>query len=301
MKILVFGAGALGSFVGGLLSQKNSVTLIGREKHVSNINSKGLIIEGKTKLIAKPRAYQIIPNEKFELVLLTVKSYDTSNALEDILPIIDDDTILLSLQNGLGNLEKISSVCKKAIGGTTSHGITFLEPGRILHAGLGETTLGNFKSVERKELISIVQTFSLCGIETKTTDNILGELWAKAIINASINPITAITRLKNGYLLKENHLKEIMVNACKEGIEVARSANIKLPCYDIIEKTKTIARMTANNKSSMLQDIEKHKKTEIDSITGELIATARNNNVPIHTNTLLYNIIKGLEGAIGQK
>lgn len=301
MKILVFGAGALGSYVGGMLSKKCHVTLIGRKEHVDAINSKGLIIEGKTNFKAKPQALVKIPDEKFDLILITVKSYDTSKAVEELSRGLDENILVLSLQNGLGNAEKISRFNKKVLGGTISHGITFVEPGRIYHAGLGDTRLGNFKGVEEEDVEEICQIFNISGIDTKRSDNILGEIWAKAIINASINPLTAITRLKNGYLLKIETLEEIMVCACKEAIDVAVSCGIELPHYDIIEKTKSVAHLTAENKSSMLQDIEKGKRTEIDSITGVFVEFGKKNNVATPTNSMLYKLVKGVEDALNPK
>lgn len=301
MKILVFGAGALGSFVGGMLSRKCHVTLIGRKEHVDAINSKGLIIEGKTNFNAKPQALMKIPDEEFDLVLITVKSYDTSKVVEELSRRLDKDILVLSLQNGLGNAEKISRSFKKVLGGTISHGITFIGPGRIYHAGLGDTRLGDFKGVEEKEVEKICQIFDTSGIDAKRSDNILGEIWAKAIINASINPLTAIARLKNGYLLKIKTLEEIMVSACKEAIGVAVSCGIELPHYDIIEKTKSVVRLTAENKSSMLQDIENGKRTEIDSITGVFVELGKKNNVATTTNSLLYKLVKGVEDAQNPK
>jgi len=299
VRILVFGAGALGSFVGGILSKKYDVTLIGRKDHVDAINSKRLIIDGKTNITVHPKAFEHAPDERFDLIIITVKSYDTSKSLDNISSVITNNTIVLSLQNGLGNVEEISKFSKKVLGGTTSHGITFVGPGIIYHAGLGDTILGNYKGVQSQELQKIAQIFNTSRIETKLSDNILGELWTKAIVNASINPLTAITRLKNGYLLKIKTIEETMVSACKEGIEVANSSGVKLPSYDIIEKTKNIARLTADNKSSMLQDVEKGKRTEIESITGIIVDLGKKHNVSTPTNSLLYRLVKGIEQASG--
>jgi 2-dehydropantoate 2-reductase len=295
VKILVFGAGALGTFVGGLLSKNNDVTLIGRKEHVEAINSAGLIIEGKTNLKTNPRALEITPNEDFQLIVATVKSYDTKQFVKAINPILKRDTVVLSLQNGIGNIEEISQSCEKVLGGTTSHGITFIGNGKVRHTGFGDTTIGNFKGVEPEDVDAISKIFSDAGIETQTSENVSGEIWAKAIINASINPLTAVTRLENGYLVKVKGLEEIMKGICREAIEVAASQRIRLPSYDIIEKTITIARLTADNKSSMLQDVERGKKTEIDSITGKFIEIAQRNKMSIPYNSLLYGLMKFIE------
>ena len=297
MKVLVYGAGALGSFVGGMLSRECDVVLVARRDHVEMTNSKGLAIEGKTNFTAHVRAFEDIPDEEFNLVLITVKSYDTVKAIEKLSGKVDENTLMLSLQNGLGNLDAISQHFKRVIGGSTSHGITFVEPGRIRHAGLGDTTLGNFKGVEDKDLEEICRIFKASGIETKTSGNILAEIWAKAIVNASINPLTAITRLRNGSLLKVEILEEIMANACKETVAVAKSCGIELPPYDLLEKTRNVARMTSDNKSSMLQDVENGKRTEIESITGVFIELGKKNDIPTPTNNTLYGLVKAIEDA----
>jgi 2-dehydropantoate 2-reductase len=295
MKILVFGAGALGSFVGGLLSKNNDVTLIGRKKHVDAINSKGLVIGGKTELKMNPRALEITPNEDFNLIIVTVKSYDTKHFVKAVSPILKRNATVLSLQNGIGNIEEISKDCDRVLGGTTSHGITFMGHGKIRHTGFGDTTIGSFKGVGPEDVQEISKLLSDSGIETQTSDNISGEVWAKAIINAGINPLTAVTRLENGYLMKAKGLEEIMKDVCREAIEVAVSQRIMLPAYDIIEKTLTIARLTSDNKSSMLQDVERGKKTEIESITGKFIEIAQRNKVSVPVNSLLYNLVKFIE------
>jgi 2-dehydropantoate 2-reductase len=292
VKVLVFGAGALGSFVGGLLSEDNDVTLVGRKRHVDEINSNGLSIEGKTNRKVKPRALESVPNENFDLVIATVKSYDTQQFVKSISQVLKSNAIILSLQNGIGNVEKISEGCAKVLGGTTSHGITFVGNGRIRHTGFGDTTIGNFKGVESDVVQDISKLFADTGIDTQTSNNISGEIWAKAIINTSINPLTAVTRLENGYLVKVKELKDIMVGAAKEAIEVATSSGIELPCYDIAEKAVKIATLTADNKSSMLQDVERGKRTEIDSITGGFVEIARTNGVSIPINSLLYTLVK---------
>jgi 2-dehydropantoate 2-reductase len=294
VKVLVFGAGALGSFVGGLLSKDNDVTLIGRRRHVDEINSKGLSIEGKTNMKVKPRSLESIPNEEFDLVIATVKSYDTEQFVKSISQTLKRKAIALSLQNGIGNVEKISKECARVLGGTTSHGITFVGHGRIRHTGFGDTTIGNFKGVESEAVHKISKMFSDAGIKTRTSDNISGEIWAKVIINASINPLTAVARLENGYLVKVKELEDIMVGAAKEAIEVAKYSGIELPCYDIAEKAIKIATLTADNKSSMFQDVERGKRTEIDSITGEFVEIAKRNGISIPINSLLYTLVKSI-------
>lgn len=296
MKVLILGAGAIGSYFGGMLSKKYEVTLIGREAHINAIKKNGLKITGKTNIRAYPKAFtDISESDKSDLIILTVKSYDTKKAIIEAIPYIKN-SLVLSLQNGLNNEEIISKIIgENVIGGITSNGVTFVLPGEIYHAGVGETVIGelNFKITNR--IKKIQKMFNSVGINCKVSKNIIGEIWAKTIVNACINPITAIYRIKNGEILKNLKYLKILEEVCMEGIEVAKKANVKLPDCDILEKTKEIARKTANNKSSMLQDIEMGKKTEIDAINGAIVEIGKKFGVPTPVNCRLIEFIKRKE------
>lgn len=300
MKIVVFGAGALGSFIGGVLSQKYDVTLIGRAAAVNAISKNGLKIFGKTELKAHPKivsSVDALKTEAVDLIIVTVKSYDTRNIVEDLKKIIKVETRILSLQNGLDNEETLQKQLPKTkiVGGTTCHGITLVSPSEIFHAGTGETIIGELTGKISPDIQQLNEIFNSVGIDTKVSDNIIGELWSKAAINASINPITAITGLKNGFLLKSPALTKILENTCQEVIDVAKASALKLPSQNVIERAKEVARKTAANKSSMLQDIENGKKTEIDSINGAIIKIGEKHGVNTPVNSVLFSIIKALE------
>src|SRR2546426_503274 len=142
VEILVFGAGAIGSFFGGLLSQRHDVTLIGRAEHISAVKSHGLRVSGKTSIIAKPRAaLRVAQDAKPDFIFVTTKSYDTANAMI-ALRAFADRAIFVTLQNGLGNAETIARTARRVVAGTTAHGGTFVGPGAIRHAGAGETMIG---------------------------------------------------------------------------------------------------------------------------------------------------------------
>jgi len=304
MRILVFGAGALGSFVGGVLAQKYDVTLYGREKKVHIIRESGLRITGKTEIMVKPKiAFRLndLKGQEFDLIILTVKAYDTERAMEIIKEIIGKNSAVLSLQNGLDNEFRIAEIIgeERTLGGVTSHGITFMEPGHVHHAGTGETVIGelNKKETERTKKIGLALTS--VGINTRTSTNIQSEIWTKGIVNAGINPLTAITRLKNGYLLEIPLLTKLLESTCQECITVANKAKMDLLKCDIIKKTKNVARLTAENKSSMLQDIERGKRTEIDTINGKIVEIGRMRGVETPINSALVALVKGIEESSG--
>jgi 2-dehydropantoate 2-reductase len=136
------------------------------------------------------------------------------------------------------------------------------------------------------------------GIETQMTNNIYGEIWTKLAINASINPITAITGLKNGWLLREPKLRLLLEDTCNEVIKVAQNAGVKLPSGsrgNILLRTLRVVERTADNKSSMLQDIENGKRTEIESINGAVVRVGIKNSIPTPINGTLTTLVKGLE------
>lgn len=300
MKILVFGAGALGGFVGGVLSQKYDVTLFGREKKMLPIQNSGLRITGVTDIVAHPKV-AFDPNDlkggDFDLIILAVKSYDTDSAMEIIKNILSQNTSVLSLQNGLDNEVKISKSIGKhrTLGGVTSHGLTFMEPGHVHHAGVGETKIGEMDGSESERIIEIADALSSVGIETKVSQEIKKEIWVKGIVNAGINPLTALTRLKNGYLLKIPSLEKLLESTCTECIEVAKVDGKDLSVSDTIEMTKNVAKLTAENRSSMLQDIERGRKTEIDSINGRIVEIGKKHGIETPINSTLVSLIKGIE------
>ncbi len=301
MRTLIYGAGAMGSLVGGLLAQKCEVTLLGREPHVDVIPENGLKISGINELTVHPstiRSLAELPKDFHpELVIVTVKSYDTPNIISGLQNIVDDDTLILSLQNGLDNEQRLNEALGTStiVGGVTCHGVTYQEPGHVYHAGRGETQIGVYNGNNTDKITELAKMLTEVGIETSVTDNIEGEIWAKVAVNASINPITAITGLKNGFLLKLPELTKLLEATCLEVLDVAKAVNIKLPTCDILAKTKNVVKNTAGNKSSMLQDIERGKRTEIESINGVIVTFGNENGVPTPVNEALTTLVKGIE------
>ena len=311
--VVIVGAGALGSFVGGLLSTQTRVTLLGREAHLRAVRERGLSISGLTNLTLYPEvafspeevkengklsAGDREKSERRRLFIFTVKGYDTERAVKDILPITDEESAFLTLQNGVGNEEVLRAHFpdERIIGGVTSHGITFQGPGQIIHAGKGETVLGAISREGDPLAKEVSKLFTDAGIETRVTRNICGEVWAKLIVNAAINPITAITGLKNGQVLEIPELAETVEGVVREAEETAREAGIRLPGCNMLEKTLGVLRSTAENRSSMLQDILKGKRTEIDSINGAVVRYAERLGKDVPLNRALTALVKAIEG-----
>ncbi len=295
MKIVVLGAGAIGSLFGGLLSKKNDVTLVSRKTHVQTIKKNGLKITGKTKLKVNIVALDSISKIGFspDLLILTVKSYDTEAAIKEAKSIIANKTVVLFLQNGLDNIEKICKTVdeRNVVAGITTHGVFFSKPGVVKHTGIGETILGELNGKKTERIKQISDIFRSSGIETKISTDIFREIWIKAVVNSSINPLTTFFQCKNGYLLKNPILERIVEKICEESTRIANSAGIYISYDDTIKKTKEVVRITSENYSSMLQSIKKDGRTEIESINGKLVGLGKKNNVETLLNeALIYSI-----------
>lgn len=304
MRILVFGAGAMGSFLAGMLSSEHDVTLYGRGSNIKAVDKAGIKITGKTEKEVKPKTltrHDPLAEFTFDLAILTVKAYDTYSAMET-LRMVKGDVPVLSLQNGLDNEVKIANPIgfERTLGGVTSHGVTFVEPGHIQHAGTGETIIGEMGGGENDRIKDIAAAFSSAGIETSVSQNIRTEIWTKGIVNAGINPLTALTGLKNGYLLSIPVLTRLLEKTCLECVQVARAQGFEINELEMIKKTKNVARLTADNKSSMLQDIEKKRRTEIDSINGRIAKIGKKRAIATPVNSTLVGLITGIEEGRGK-
>jgi len=298
MKVAVLGAGAMGSLFGGLLAEAgNQVTLIDIWKeHVDAINTKGLKID-ETKGVKTVKEVKATTDpsqvDPVELLIVFVKSTVTEVALESAKSIVGDNTTIITLQNGLGNIEQIEKVVGKGriIAGVTSHGSTLLGPGCIRHAGRGDTYLGEIDGRITKRLNRIAEVFNRAGIKCRVETDILSLIWSKLIINVGINALTAITGLKNGDIVKYPEAEEILEQAVEEAVRVAQSRGIKLQYDDPVAHTKEVCRLTAQNRSSMLQDVLNMRKTEIEMINGAVVREGEKVGIPTPVNRVLTNLV----------
>ncbi|RZN34446.1 MAG: ketopantoate reductase family protein [Methanophagales archaeon ANME-1-THS] len=298
MHILVYGAGAIGSLVGALLSKEHEVILLGRKEHMQAIRKDGLRVTGLTRMHIYLETTTTLGevNGKIDLVILTVKSYDTHSAANELAKNLKPSQ-LLSIQNGLNNANILERYLGKTrlVFGTTSQGVTFVKPGEVRHAGLGRTVVGCMRNEDFETATQVCDLLSSCGLKTELTDNIIGEIWAKAIVNACINPLTVILRCENGRLLGLPEVMSVMKKCSDECEAVAKAKGIMLPTPDMYRYTVDVASQTASNHSSMLQDIEKGKPTEINGITGVIVSAGKKFKVQTPVNFTLLQLVKGIE------
>lgn len=298
MKIGIIGSGAMGSIYGGILAEEgNEVYLIDVfEKHVNTINKNGLCIVNKDKkrYIKNVKA-TTNPKEvgKVDIAIIFVKSTHTDVAVEQNSSVFDENTIVLTLQNGIGNIEKISKVVdkKQIIAGTSANGGNMIEPGKINHAGNGGTIIGELdgKESERIKMLKGLLDTELLG-KCEISNNVMGLIWDKLLVNTGINPLTALTGLQNGQLLENKESLFILESLIDEGVKVAKALGIKLK-YEDAENAKYVCKATSTNKSSMLMDVINKRKTEIMNINGAIVREGNKLNIPTPVNELITNLI----------
>lgn len=297
VRILVMGAGALGSLFGGLLSNAgHEVVLVGREPHVHAVVRDGLFVRSQIDETIQVNAVTSTDQIKgpFHLILLTVKAYDTRQAARLVKHLMDDTTALICLQNGLGSEIDASEIVNHPIRGVTSHGALLIQPGVVVHTGIGNTILGELTNRLTPRVQTLAAMFTNAGIPTATTANIQGVVWTKTLVNCGINPFGALTGLTNGALVRASALKALMIQTVEEGRVVASKLDVTLE-DDPVERMLAIAEATANNKNSMLQDILHNRRTEIDYLNGAVARFGKSLPVPVVLNEVLTNLVKAFE------
>jgi 2-dehydropantoate 2-reductase len=300
MKIVMMGSGAMGGLFGGLLTRSGEeVWLVGnRKEQIDRVRSAGLTFEekGKSQIIPMNATFGATSVGKADVVIFFVKTYDTEVAVSDALALEKEDTIFLTLQNGLGNEEVICQKIdrRKVMLGVTGHGATLLGPGHVRHAGWGKTFIGELDHRITDRASRIAQTFSEAGIETEVSSNIHDDVWEKLLVNVGINALTALTGFKNGQLLDYPETSRLMKNLVAEAAEVAREKGIHLE-EDPIEKVRKVAEATKENRSSMGQDFDRRQKTEIDAINGAVVREAHLLGIPVPFNQAVTDLVKAIE------
>lgn len=301
MKIAILGAGAMGSLYGGLLSQKNEVYLIDIwQEHVEQINKNGLVIQtAKEEKIYRPQAVTSAAQAgPADLVIIFVKSVHTDTALAQSRELFAEHTIALTLQNGYGNDEDILPYVQadNLLIGTTASGATVLQAGKVFQAGIGPTNIGTRDNRASENIAKIVRLFNDCGIESYASDNIMEAVWTKLMVNVGINAVTALLDVRNGFLAESTAAYEVAEALVKEGTAVAKAEGYELNAAEIAEKYYIHgAKVVGQNRSSMLQDVDKKRKTEIEKINGAIVRIGKKHNIATPYNELIVKLISAKE------
>ena len=312
MRALIYGAGAIGSFVGFLLSDikaskgrpVDNVALLGRKGHIDEILANGLKIDlfDESKSIRFENCFSSLgelTRSDFtpDLVIICVKTHSLRNVRDEIIESgllagkLRGATFVL-LMNGMGNKELFALPSENVYEGITSIGVKFSKDGMIELKGTAKTVMEDGIGAEIKEFL--IQRFDSNNLEIEFVPEFKAHQWNKLFVNSVINPITALTGGNNGIVLCEP-LRSTMEKIVEECVLVARMEGIDAETDAVLEFVRSVASKTSMNTSSMLSDTIHRKKTEMESINGYVIRTAKKHNISVPVNEALYSLIKTIE------
>ncbi len=283
------GAGALGCLFGYFIQKAGyDVIFVARGEQFKALK-RGLrisgIIEDKVdvKVSDKP--------DDADVTFVTVKAYDTEAVAKKLANV--NCGIVCSLQNGIGNEEILAMYLDRVLGGVTTYASNLVEYGHIEFAGEGKTFIGDLSGKITEDVLTVVELLKNSNINAEAVTDIRKRIWLKAVINSAINPITAVCRVRNGKIVEIPEFWNVAKKIASEGEEVMRMLGFDVE--NVAEIVRDVAERTRNNRSSMLQDIERGKRTEIDFINGAIVKTAEELGIDVPFNRLMYWLVKGVE------
>jgi 2-dehydropantoate 2-reductase len=310
MKIGVVGPGAMGCLLAVKLVRAGlEVRLLDhRPERAALLEREGIgLVSGEEEIRERvPVALETEALAGADLILVCVKAYDTeavARKLRDLPP----GPYILTLQNGVGNVELLGQTLppERVLAGITSHGATALGHGRVRHAGVGDTYIGlGFEGgavEDHPGLLLARAALSAAGFLTRLAPRICSLIWSKLLVNVGINALTALTRLPNGGLLDFPATEQIMARVVEEAVQVAAAKGIPLIFDNPLAEVRKVCRLTGTNVSSMLQDVLREKKTEIDFINGAIVREGEKMGLPVPVNSLLTGLVQTLENSYGRQ
>jgi 2-dehydropantoate 2-reductase len=306
MKIVVIGPGAIGCLLAAYLTKVGAdICLLDyRPERASLLRQQGIEVEREGGGFHTPVKATANPSEtrSAELFLLCVKAVDTEGAAAPLRGIISENSCFLTLQNGLGNVEKLGELFgrKRVLAGVISHGATLINVGHVRHAGHGEIRLGPSPKIAlsangKQKLDQLALTLNQAKLKGSVARDIENIIWRKLLANVGINALTCILRVPNGKLLDSPECQELMSKAIAEAVTIAHHYGIELDTAKEIDRVKDICRSTAANHSSMLQDVKRKRKTEIDHLNGAVVQMATCYNISVPVNEVLAALVRSIE------
>lgn len=304
MTIAIIGTGAMACLFGARLSRVGDVVLIGTwADAIDAVERDGIHVEGEGTFSARA-AGDPADAPPAELAVVLVKTYQTERAARWAARALGPDGVALTAQNGLGNVEALAAQAgvERAMLGVTTEGATLLGPGRVRSGGRGTTSVG-FPRLARtagprhptaRTADEVSALFNAAGLTSVVSEDVEAEAWIKVIANAAINPLTALLRLPNGGLLESEETRQLMGEIVAEAAAVATAHGVELP-DDPYARAARVAQGTAANHSSMLQDVLRGRRTEIDAINGMIVERGRAAGIPVPVNAALTHLVRALE------
>jgi 2-dehydropantoate 2-reductase len=310
LKICVLGAGALGCAMGGVLTEAgNEVWLVNRGRaHVDAMRTNGLTLrDAAVDRVVPVRAttnYQeiAIATGTVDLIIVLVKSFHTAEAIHAARPIIGPDTVVMSLQNGLGHEEVLAAAVgrQRVLAGKTYAGGVMLSPGHVIVGTRGkETHIGELDGAITLRVTRIADTFNQAGLVTTVSTNIMSVMWEKLLVNVATGALSGVTGLPYGELYQVTEVEACAIAAVAEAMAVAKASGIPLTTTEPRQPwVKAAVGLPFEFKASMLQSLEKGSATEIDYVNGAVVAQGLKVGVPTPVNQALVACLKGIERRI---
>jgi 2-dehydropantoate 2-reductase len=291
VRIVVFGAGAIGSLLGATFAWAgHTVLLVGRPDHVAAVRSHGLRVTGRIVETAHLRAETAVPSDfDAEAALLTAKTFDLASAAGLLALEVPSAVPTLLPQNGLGVEETVRAALlaggwphpeRSVVRAVNSLPATLLGPGEVRAAGVGEIVLGTAHVPSAPATRLFAKLLKEAGIATRTVPDLERELWRKALLNAAINPVTALHGVPNGRLLEEPYRTEAEA-LLLEALATARAFGYDFPEEEVRADLDRVVRATADNRSSMLQDLDRRRPTEVQAISGEILRRGQSKDLDL--------------------
>ncbi len=305
MDIVIVGAGAMGCLFGAHLARSgNRVTLVDVDRAtVRALKERGVRLhrDGGVEEVPVGAASPDEPVAVPALVLVFVKTPHTRSALPAVRSLLGPETRVLTLQNGLGAAEVLAEAVPpgRLLVGTTAQGATLLGPGEVRHGGRGDTVLGPYRGPD-PFAAAVAGVLTGAGLPARAVDDPWPWVWRKLAVNCAINPVTALTGIRNGPVAEIPHAAALVFDVVEEVARTARACGVDLGDPRVLgEQVLGIARATAPNRSSMGQDVDRRARTEIDYINGAVVREAGRRGVDVPVNRTLWRLIRTLEVGYG--
>ena len=306
MRFCVVGAGAMGGVYGlSLIDAGYEVDFLDVNlDHIKSVKKDGFRISGiggqrvqKVNISAHENDFV----NSADVVLFQAHTTGTKSAANSVATVLKPDGWVITLQNGIGNIEALSAVLgeERVVGGISYHSAALEDLGHVSHTNDGTTFIGELNGAISKRVKDLAEAFKKASLSPEITADILGVIWGKFVVNCGINPLCAVTGLRSGEIARNNAAAEMQTKILEEIMAVVEAKGIKLPNNDMIAYVKRLTR-ARYNKPSMQQHIEAGRLTEIDALNGALVSEAKSLNISVPFNEALVNLVKAREFAMQQ-
>ena len=302
MKIGFVGCGAIGSCYASYLVRDHEVCVLDTcAPVIEAIREKGILVDkclpGVTDIetvCARPAMATTDPKDigVVDLLVVFVHYQYLEAAIRNALPMVDEHTMILCLQNGLGNYDEIAKVIpeEQIIIGNTAFGATPVAPGHVKHTGVGVTNMGSLKA-PMEQVERVAEVFRISGLEVSVHENVMNAIWHKLLANVAINGMSALLEIKNGFVESNKYAHEVARILVEEAIVVADACGCTLDHDEVLEHVYDVSKMTDETISSMVQDVLHHRETEIQIINGAVCRLGQEHGIPTPCNNLILHLV----------